>query len=508
MEAFTQNTLDDISRIIASKNSISYLSKTVVMGSIYTGKGFIPVTSGIDTVINSSWIRLVRLNKVFIKKYMEWKNSYDRYNRNEQENMYLNFFNNKYSSSRYDRGNAASYIYIGCNVDRNVNLMGYHYNACDIYNSYLIEGNARAGYDSCNQESKSISYHVYKLLFIGQKNFLVGFIDKSGILYLDYVILNKLKETNQEKFKEVVTNILSIYANINSIFFELNISGITGEITERVKRTLLAGINQTSKDCSIIEPNHIDIFSDSSQIDNLVSKMQDIIKFEIQNYFKGSNWGIGNQYSFKDILDNIICKKYEASKYDIEKAFANGLLYGNKFELSGWIVSDKQFDNSVTWEKEVHIIPSRVNYNKRLYNINNNDPEWKNPFHIDKLYVTAAGKMYCDGDHPNVSSQNVCMGDISGKIVLSDVKKLGENLNRCEALLTLINYDSAYRSSEREEILKHSTLDSTCQFEVDHEYVGDNETLTDVSFEDDEDNVDEVSNDNDTNIEIVNEEAS
>lgn len=501
MVGCTRETINDISNIIASKSSISYLCKCIITGSIHTGKGFIPSidsSNGIDSCTSSSWIRLVRLNKVFLKRYVQWKQSARDIGDQNNNNMYLNFFNTKANRD---------YVYIGSNVDRDVNLAGYHYNACDIYNSYMMEG-CRARYEKCDYFSKSISFFIYKLLFIGKRNFLIGFIDKGGILYLDYVILNKLKETNQEKFKEVIINILSIYANFNSIFFELNINGITGEITERVKRTLFTGINETSQDCSIIKPEHIDIFNNSSQVDNLLSKMQDIIKNEIENYLNGTNWGIKNQYSFKDIIDEIKNKKYYSTRYDVEKAFANGLLYGNKFELSGWSVSDRQFDNSVTWEKDVHIIPSRAVHNRKLYIIDNNDPTWTNPFHIDKLYVTASGKMYCEGNHPNVSSQNVCMGDIAGKIVLSDVKKLGENLNRCEALLTLINYDSAYSNIDREFILEHSTLDPTCQFDIDHEYVGDNEALTDVSFEDDEEVKDESDVDNDTNIEIINEEEA
>lgn len=501
MDEFTQSTLKDIRDVIASKPNISYLCDTVVMGSIYTGKGFIASEGGIDNVINSSWIRLVRLNKVFLKKYIEWKYGGDDGYRND-ERLYMNVFNDKYQSYTSFGHERTNYTYLGSNVDRNINLVGYHYNACDIYNSYIIENNIKGYQKSMN--TNTYSSFIYKYLFIGQKNFLIGFIDRTGILYLDYIILNKIKKTDNEKFTEVVTNILSIYANINSIFFELNINGISGEIGERVKRTLLTKVNDMSKECTIIQPDHIDLFSDSCQVDNLVSKMKDLIHKEVDKYLADTKWGINNQYSFKNILDNIISKKFESSKYDIEKAFANGLLYGNKFELSGWIVSDKQFDNCVTWEKEVNIIPSRVNYKGQLYNINNNDPQWKNPFHIDKLYVTAAGKMYCDGVHPNVSSQSVCMGDISGKIVLSDVKKLGENLNRCEALLTLINYDSAYRTDKLDEIISHSIIDSVSQFKIDNEYVGDNETLTDVSFEDEED--DPINNDDQTNIEIVSEE--
>ncbi len=482
--------IEIISDIVSNKNDIAYLKKCVSMGNVYTNKGYIAIDDkGIRMTEDSSWIRLVKLNKTFMSRYLNWI-SMNRH-RTDIQQSFLSIFNNNHR-------NCNSMFYIGSNVDFNLNIVGYHYNANDIYNGYLIEN------DGHNSSFRSINYYIYKLLFIGDKNFLVGFIDKYGILYLDQVILDKLRKTNFDKFKEIIIRLISVFSNTNSLFFRSNIMGIDGELVDRIGKFLISTINADSQECSIIEPKHIDLFNDSNETNVLLSKMKEMIINQIDKYLASTKWGINDQYSYKQLLDSYISQKYESFQIDIDRAFANGLLYGNKFELSGWAVSDQKFDDDIAWEKEVHIIPSKVNYKGKIYNIDSNWNE--NPFHIDKIFITTKGKMYCEGKHPNVSSGNVCMGDIAGKISLSDVRKLGENLNRCEALLKLINFDSAYDNSMREEVMNHSTIDASSDFDIDNEYIGDNEALTDVSFEDDEDEIKKVNEDedNETNVEIIN----
>ena len=481
-----------ISEIISYKSDIAYLKKCVTMGNIYTNRGYIASDiNGIRITDNTNWIRLVKISKTFMSRYFNYVST-ERRNNTDVEQSFLVMFNNKYRSSNGDM------FYIGSNVDFNLKVGGYHYNASDIYNSYIVDSNGR----TIDEKIRKFGFYIYKLLFIGDKNFLVGFIDKFGVLYLDQVILDKLRQTDYDKFKEVIVKLISVFANVNILFFRSNIMGIEGELIDRIGKFLIAELNKSSQECTIIEPKHIDIFNDSNEVNILLSKIKEIIITQVEKYLRDTKWGINDQYSYKQLLDSYMSHKYQSLQSDIDKAFSNGLLYGNKFELSGWSVSDQKFDGDIAWEKEVHIIPSKVNYRSNIYNI---DPNWKeNPFHIDKIYITINGKMFCDGKHPNVSGGSVCMGDIAGKIVLSDVRKLGENLNRCEALLTLINFDSAYDNSMREEVLDHSTIDASSNFEIDKEYIGDNETLTDVSFEDDDDSEKKIDEDNETNVEIIN----
>lgn len=501
----------DISDIVRSKSKIAFLHKTICAGAIYDGKGFIPASTSIDASIGTSWVRVCRLNKVFIRKYFRWKNETEYNRRSNRNPPFIHLFNTNYennTNSSSDTQNA--YVYLGSNINKELQLDGYHYNACDIYNSFIVDDSANMGYNSTKEESKGISYRIFKLLFIGEKNFLVGMIDKTGIMYLDHTLLQKIQTKSDELFKDTVSRIFDIYSNVNSMFFDLNITGIQNDIMERISRLLLSSINNDLKNCTIIEPEALNIFSEFNIVDNYIRRVEDRIVQETSSYLKDSYWGCNNQFSFKRIIENLLSREGEKRREEVEKAFAQGLLYGNKFELSGWSVSEFKFDDAaVVWEKEVNIVPCRAVYSHKLYNINNNDEEWHNPYKITKLYVTSNGKMYCDGKHPNVSGQNVCMGDIAGKITLSDPKKLGENLNKCEALLTLINYDSAYTSERREEILKHSTLDISNEGVLDTEYVGDGEILTDVTFEDEDDTAEvseqEVQND-DSDVEIINEE--
>ena len=483
--------------IVSNKNDIAYLKNSVSCGSFQTKNGYISQenSTGIKFLDNSSWIRLVRLNKTFIARYISWHYEWRRNNYNENPNQdFLTMFNNKY------RENGRGFFYIGANIDFDLKIEGYHYNANNIYDSYYVETN------KIDTNLNKLNVYIYKFLFIGEKNFLIGFIDKYGILYLDQVILEKLRRAvSYDKFKEIVIRLISVFANANSLFFRSNIMGVDGELTERIGKFLVARLNNLSQECTIIEPQHIDLFNDCDEVSVLLSKIKELISTQIKRYIEDTRWGINNQYSYKQLLDSYLAKKYETQQKDIDAAFSSGLLYGNKFELSGWIVSDQKFDGCIAWEKEVHIIPMKVNYKGKIRNI---DPNWKgNPYHIDKIFITTDGKMYCEGYHPNTNNGNVCMGDISGKISLTDVRKLGENLNRCEALLNLINFDSAYDSSNLEEVLAHSTIDVSSNFEIDKEYIGDNETLTDVSFEDEEDsttkNID-PDEDTETHVEIIN----
>lgn len=513
-EENVEELIRNISDIVYNTTNIAYLSKAITSGNIYRGHGFRSNLRSSDSIIpNSSWIRVCRLNKVFLSKYIEWKNENYFSTRSTKKTLgFIKLYNSSYYSKSSDRDGQISSMYLGVNVDRNIKLNGYSFNASDIYNSFIVENNID-GYKSQQCENRmSISFFIHKLLFIGEKNFLVGMIDKDGILYIDHVILNKILNKSQDEFKDLIKKIFSVYANVNSLFFKFNIVGLGEDISQSIQRYLYANINESTKNCTIIEPIHIDIFSQNNTINEFINRIKDAIQEEINKYLDGNYWGSNNQYSFSQIIDEILSSKESQHRADIEESFFRGLLYANKFELSGWNISEKRFNDEkeLVWEKEVNIVPSRVVRNKKLYNINNNDPDWKNPFKIKMIYVTCNGRMYAEGKHPNVSCQKVCMGDISGKISFSDPKKLGENLNKCEALLTLINYDSAYDSSMCKEILEHSTLDISSKIELDGEYVGDGEQLTDVCYEDDseteENNNDIVEETDDTNIEIINEE--
>ena len=124
--------------IISNKNDIAYLKNSVSCGSFQTKNGYIPQenSTGIKFLDNSSWIRLVRLNKTFIARYISWHYEWRRNNYNENPNQdFLTMFNNKY------RENSRGFFYIGTNIDFDLKIEGYHYNANNIYDSYYVETN-------------------------------------------------------------------------------------------------------------------------------------------------------------------------------------------------------------------------------------------------------------------------------------------------------------------------------------------------------------------------------
>ena len=102
------------------------------------------------------------------------------------------------------------------------------------------------------------------------------------------------------------------------------------------------------------------------------------------------------------------------------------------------------------------------------------------------MFVNAKGTMRCQGFHPNTNNGNVCMGDISGKIVMSDIKKLQQNLTRCESLLYTINYDSPYDSSRRDELMAHSIKEGSEGYNEDDKFVSTGHIIQEIDFEDEQ----------------------
>ena len=91
--------------------------------------------------------------------------------------------------------------------------------------------------------------------------------------------------------------------------------------------------------------------------------------------------------------------------------------------------------------------------------------------------------MKCDGKHPNVAGNRVCMGDL--RISFSEeLSQLQENLNRVETLLDMINYDSSYDSSKRDELLAHSVLDEVYKSKTKK---APSSGIREVSFNEDDD---------------------
>lgn len=489
------NLVDEVSNVIKQRTNLAYLYASVAEGMIHANKGFVRQNSEYGTLVTGTeWIRLIRLNKVSFNKWVSWKRNYCRSDR-DNNRQFLTMFNGNYKS--YNNSDPQTMFYMGVNIDPEFKLTGYHYNICDIFNAHFFEtGESDRKYD--------IGKTIYKLIYITEKNFLLGFIDNQAVLYLDNVILTKLRETSFSDFVKIVDRVISVYANANAIFFKLNTQSCENYIVDKVASKLISTINYDCTECTIIPPEHVDLFEDFSVISNLMHKLTSTIREQVKIMLEGTRWGINNQYSYKQLLDDLLTTKYQSDTNSKEKAFMQGLLYGSKFELAGWEISERRFSDNdcVCWEKNVEIIPCRLFYERKMYNINPSDDTWQNPFKITKLFVTSSGVMYCEGKHPNVSGGKVCMGDISGKINMGDVKKLQANLARCESLLTSINYDSPYDHSKREEMLAHSVcVEDTATVSDDSEYTAQGTIIQDIVFEDDDPDSRDVEDDSDLHTE-------
>lgn len=484
---------DSIIELVSANPQLSYLCKSITSGTISARKGFLP-TKAADmlSVCYSPWIRICRLNKTAIRRYIDWIGCYSPYEmRSEKRSRVLSLFN-KYSSfssrnyhSHMDKFREDA-LYAGVNIYKDLKINGYSFNICDFIGNFIADNYNR------NDCLASFTKRLYKVIYVGEKNFFVGFIDCDAVMYLDEVILKKIKDYNENIFHEVLTRIMSVYANANSIFFDLHTVDISNIIKAKLSQYLTSSITKCGDECNIISPDHIDIFDDYSAVTGLIEKLKEEMDTVVSNMIKNTTWGVNNQYSYKKLLDENFRNEDISNDRKIEESFIKGMLFGNKVETCGWKVSDQTFDNSITWEKEVNIVPVRFYYNCKCYRINNNDPKWKNPFKITKLYVTAKGTMRCEGYHPNTNHGNVCMGDISGKIVMSNVKKIQENLNRCESLLYTINYDSPYDSSRREELISHSIEEGSDEFNQDDNFVSSGQIIQEVNFENEEDVSDDI----------------
>lgn len=466
--------LGDILSILKSNKSISHLINTITVGTFREGKGYV-AQNGISITNLTSWIRLVKLNKVLFKRIIRHLNDYGYYrdyDRNSRSNMLVNMTSALYKNGYSSRNNNNNTYYMGVNLDTNVKIDGYHFNICDIFNTVSEDGYGLK--------------RIYKLLFISEKNYLVGFIDSDCFMYLDWVLLEKIRDKNQQEFASIVKKIMQVYSNANVMFFDINLEHTEKSISDTIFRKLLTTLNSDYKDASIIKLDNVDIFSTQDQIDNYINKVSGVIKSVIDNIISKTSWGGHGEYSYSNIIHDIMNNRFKQNNEKMRESFMSGLMIGSKLENIGWVLSDKVIDHhsTICWEKDVDITPNVLYYNHEEYIINNSTEDWKNPFHISKLFVTSDGVMYCEGSHPNVSSGKVCMGDISGKITFFDIESLQKNLLRCESLLYTINYDSAYYTDKREELIQHSTKCDRPHND-DGSYVAQGAMIQDVSFEDD-----------------------
>lgn len=313
----------------------------------------------------------------------------------------------------------------------------------------------------------SLSYRLHKLIFVGDKCHLLAFIDRYGFVTIDLKKFNELKNNLSEvDFAVVVKRLFSYISkvcillgnySINQIYEDVVINPV---ILEIYKKKLLQQM-----DC---KDEVFDLsgftFNDDPETDNIIQdNIVNIIKNHVFQY-------LNHNFDFRSvnvsgIISDIHAKSVTVQSEKLQKAFKQGLTLFRIFERHGWKSYDPNVDgnmgvyldsNHIYMYKHVNIIPDTA------YLYKNNDVACRRlkdkalkeltenrVIYVDTIFINLTdGSMKAIAVHPNVhySNNNVCMGDLKGKIVFTDVGSdvIEQNIEACECLLRTCNYTSAY----------------------------------------------------------------
>ena len=356
-------------------------------------------------------------------------------------NQIINQYDSTYGANIYSRKLYNEYYFgaktarrSGVNVYKSLKLKGYNLNVKDIKKLTSQEYMTRS--------NRSIHDYIQEFYYVGDKNIVIGFVSTDSVLYLRNDILLKII-TDKPTLKTILTNVLNCYKILDDRSDSFNIRYAESNLEETITSALM---NQLTS-------GHIPVKANGSlDVKKLETTVTEKSKEVVKQIISGTIFGIKDTYSYTKALDAIINEYKARDKSVFTDGFGAGMKIGLKLEMLGWHLANPSFANSrstdMWWEKEVEIIPTVFLYGQEKYEI----PEKMRKYKIKKLYLNQAGQLRCDGNHPNVSSGNVCMGDlvIDFKDKTSD---LSDTLARAETLLDHINYDSAYDSTDRQALL-------------------------------------------------------
>ena len=363
-------------------------------------------------------------------------NSSDDVSKYYHRNMYNSNWTGQYNAKR-----------LGINVDRSIKVKGYVLNFNDMRTA-IKESFSNYRYDS-------IIDCLWEIYYIGERNCVLGISANTGILYIRKQTLSKmLLSNNDEAIQRGLKNLLKCFNFTLQKYESLNIRNYVEDMTQLIENDVINKVVNTNE----FSRRYYD-----NAGPNAVSQkkfMEDIkhhIDESIKTSLRGSIFGVNEKYSYSDILSNIINKHKTIEKSIFDDGFAKGMRIGMKLEMIGWVPVNINFpDNSnstdVWWANDVNIVPSTFIFREERYEI----PEDKRKAKITKLFINQNGIMRCQGEHPNVSGSKVCMGDLTIDYSKS-VSEIQDALDRAKSLLDIINYDSAYSSRDRDELLKCST---------------------------------------------------
>jgi len=353
----------------------------------------------------------------------------------ENQFFYCNLFNNHWRQQMPSKK-------IGINVNKKAKIKGYILNFSDIRK--LMAGLIQ--YDS-------VIDCIYEYYYVGDKNSLLAMSSINGILYIRAQALQKLLDENdKETIKKTLNNLFVCFHTMFEKFSDLNIAEFKKEFSEDIQSSLLNKIMVSNYYSRRFSSNIND-----KDPEIYISELKQYIKSQLDNFFSNGIFGIKDKYSYANIISRIITNRKEREKVIYREAYSKGMQTGLKMEMLGWKPCEINFPDdhkiSLWWAKEVTIIPNTFMYQNVRYTIPEKERKWK----IDTLYINQLGEMRCHGNHPNVSSSKVCMGDLQIDFT-KDLSNIQEMLTRAVTLLDMINYDSAYDHSAQDHLVQVSTV--------------------------------------------------
>ena len=386
----------------------------------------------------------------------------------------------KYQESNSDRLNSSveqniqSIMNKMINIDCTFKIKGVSLTALDFINKNPNHTTLEASFFN------NTNMHIDKLIFVGDKCYLLAIMDMYHNFYVSqkmFEIIYKLDTTaNKDSFKKIV---LSFFNYVSKVCIPLLNISISQYVNNDIKNFVFDDLIKEDAFRSVIGNNEeftnvmTYTFTKENNTDEYIKQnIHIIIERYILKYLRSKY--IFDNLSITRIID-IVRDKVQSTYEDlIHKSYMNGLKLSKICSDLGWKVFDFvegrapcYLNNNHVWIwKEVDIMPdtaviyqSDADYYKidKYRKLNDDGKEVLRSdygIHISELYLDLnTGSMCARGKHPNVSSgQQVCMGDLKGKITFTNVteEQIRENLENCVKLLYCINYSSAYTESGKQ----------------------------------------------------------
>ncbi len=322
---------------------------------------------------------------------------------------------------------------INFNINSDLKIKGYMYNLKNCMT-----------YTAGNRYSSIIRY-----FYVGDRNIFIGAFTKHGQLYIRTSVIDKLlnnPENNYEDVKKCLLTLFMANTELFKAFEDLNITKINQHITReldgRYRQRFIEKITRKYPDAT------------EDDIDWILSGHKNLVFKECEYVLKNTIFGATDQYSYSKLMNDLSSSHTRDLQRSAGDAFREGMKFGQIMQIYGWenypdgFISDPR---EVWWFKDVNIIPEIFIYNDEYYEI----PNQLRRFHIDRLYISSHGHLRCEGDHPNTKDGIVCIGN-DLKILFNNIKDIEEKLKRVDILLEVINFDSAYGTVGKFELIESS----------------------------------------------------